>query len=143
MLLTVLSLLLRLLRLLLGADDGVAQLRERLYRRLAGGLLEHRRRGRHHHGTAGRWNTKRNGNDPRGRCRRLQDVRPGLQLRRGRALGTLRVILEGDVVVRVLGLRHLALAGRLEGNVALWNRSKNIQNNITWKIDRVGYADTV
>lgn len=128
MLLNVLDLLLLLLvlLLLLGADNGVAEFGERLYRRLVRRLLEDRRRGRDDHGTAGRRNTKRNGNDPSGGGRRLQNVRPGrLQLRRGRSFGTLGVVLEGDVVVRVLGLRYLALAGGLEGNVALWNRMIN------------------
>lgn len=120
MLLALLSLLLTLL-LLLRAYNGVAELGECLYRRFRGRLLKDGRRRRDHDGAAGRRYTQGDRDDARGGRRSFQNVRrPRLQLRRRRAFRALGVILESNVVVRVLGFCHLPLAGGLEGNVTLW-----------------------
>lgn len=127
MLLGLLNLL--LLTLLLRAYNSVAKLGEGLYRRFRGRLLEHGGRRRDHNGAAGRRYAEGNCDDARGGRRGFQNIRrPRLQLRRGRALGALGVILEGDVVVRMLGLRHLPLASGLEGNVTLWGKNLIVKN---------------
>lgn len=122
MLLIVLRLLLGLLLLLLllRTHHRIAQFCERLYRRLVRRLLEHRRRGRDYHGPASRWNTKGNGHYTSRGSRCFQNVRPRFQLGRRCTFRTLRVILEGDVMVWMLRLGYLAFAGGLEGNVTLW-----------------------
>lgn len=117
------------------------------------GILEDGRGGGDDDGALVRGYTEGDGDDAGGRGGRLEDVgcagrrwgrarrrrrrcrgtrgRPGgssLERRRWcAALGALRVILEGDVVVRMLRLRQLALACRLEGNVTLCEgRKKNL-----------------
>lgn len=114
--------LLLLTLLLLRAYDGVAELGEGLYRRLRGRLLEDRRRRRDHDGAASRRYAEGDRDDARGCRRGLENVRSRFQLGRRRALRTLGVILEGDVMVRMLGFRYLPLAGGLEGNVTLWRK---------------------
>lgn len=108
-----------LLLLLLITSNRITQFGKSLYRWFRRSLLKNRRCRRDNYSTTSCWYTQGNCDNSCGSCSCFQNIGPRFQRRRWRSFGTLRIVLESYVVVRVLGLRNLALAGSLEGNVTL------------------------